>query len=418
MQNANGGNARPFPKGFLWGAAVAGHQVEGDNVNSDVWLLETVQPTVFAERSGAAVDHYRLYEQDIAMLAGLGLNTFRFSVEWARIEPEPGMVSVAGLAHYRDVLAACRKHKVKAMVTFSHYAVPQWFAARGGWEAEGAAQLFAAFCTRVAKEMGQLMDYATTFNEPNLAKLLFRTPGPLMAMTDTPRERAMLAAAGARMGTGRFSSWLFGDFDKIEAGMMEAHRLAYQAIKAVCPALPVGLSLAITDDQPVGDAAMRDRKRAVAYEPWFQAVSQHGDFVGVQTYGRDLIGPEGTLPPTPGAQMTDAHMEFYPEALEHTIRYTRERTHLPIYVTENGVAIGDDKLREEYIRRALKGVAACLRDGIDVRGYIHWSLLDNFEWIFGYQPRLGLVSVDRSTMRRTVKPSARLLGGIARRNAF
>ena len=131
-----------FPQGFLWGAAVAGHQVEGDNVSSDAWLLENVKPTIFAEPSGAGVDHYRLFAQDIAMLASLGLNTFRFSIEWARVEPEEGMFSVAAIEHYRDVLAACHKHKIKAVVSFNHFITPYWFAGRGGWEAEGAAQLF------------------------------------------------------------------------------------------------------------------------------------------------------------------------------------------------------------------------------------------------------------------------------------
>lgn len=408
---------RPFPKGFLWGAAVAGHQVEGDNVSSDAWLLENVKPSIFAEPSGAGVDHYRLYDQDIAMLASVGLGTFRFSIEWARIEPEPGMFSVAAIEHYRDVLASCRKHKIKAMVSFNHFITPYWFAARGGWEAEGAAALFANYCARVARELGAMMDVATTFNEPNLAQLLFGIPGPLSGMTGIPPEKAMLRAAGERAGSGKFSSWIFGDFAKIEAGMLEGHRLGYQAIKAACPQLPVGLSLAIADDQAVGDPAMRDRKRAIAYAPWFKAISAHGDFVGVQTYTRALVAPEGELPTPAGARLTSNGMEFWPEALGATIRYTAEHVKLPIYVTENGISTDDDKQREEYIQRALKAVADCLRDGIDVRGYMHWSLLDNFEWIFGYKPHFGLIAVDRATMRRTIKPSLRLLGAIARKNA-
>ncbi|RZT09285.1 aryl-beta-glucosidase [Duganella sp. CF402] len=407
-----------FPQGFLWGAAVAGHQVEGDNVHSDAWLLENVKPSIFVEPSGAGVDHYRLFAEDIAMLASLGLNTFRFSIEWARVEPEEGMFSVAAIEHYRDVLKACHKHKIKAVVSFNHFITPYWFGGRGGWEAEGAAQLFARYCSKVAQELGSMMTLATTFNEPNLARLLFGIPGPLSGLTGIPPEKAMLAEAGKRAGTGKFSSWIFGDFDKIETGLLEGHRLGYQAIKAACPKLPVGLSLAIADDQAVGDPAMRDRKRAIAYLPWFKAVSEHGDFVGVQTYTRALVSPEGELPTPAGARLTSNGMEFWPEALGATIRYTAEHVKLPIYVTENGISTDDDKQREEYIQRALKGVAGCLRDGIDVRGYLHWSLLDNFEWIFGYKPHFGLIAVDRATMRRTIKPSARLLGSIARKNSI
>lgn len=416
---AAAGNAGPFPKGFLWGAAIAGHQAEGDNVASDAWLLENIQPTEFKEPSGAAVDHYRLYDQDIATLAALGLNTFRFSIEWARVEPVEGMFSVAALEHYRDVLLSCRKHGVKSMVSFNHFITPAWFAGRGGWEDEGATRLYVRYCDKVAHHLGDLIDYATTFNEPNLPRLLFGIPGPLSGMADNPNMRAMLAKAGQRAGTGKWSSWIFGDFAKIEAGLLKAHAAGYQAIKAVRPHLPVGFSIAIADDQAVdGGEAMVAKKRAIAYEPWFRAINEHGDFIGVQTYTRELIGPDGVRPPPKDAQFTSAHMEYYPQALEATIRYTAKNVKVPIYVTENGCSTDDDAQRIAYIRTAVQGVANCLKDGIPVKGYIHWSLLDNFEWIFGYGPHYGLIAVDRKTMKRTIKPSARFLGQIARANGL
>lgn len=408
-----------FPKGFLWGAAIAGHQAEGDNVASDAWFLENIQPTEFKEPSGAAVDHYRLYDQDIATLAQLGLNTFRFSIEWARVEPVEGMFSVAALEHYRDVLLSCRRHGVKAMVSFNHFVTPAWFAARGGWEDAGATRLYVRYCDKVARHLGDMIDYATTFNEPNLPRLLFGIPGPLSGMADNPRMREMLAKAGERAGTGKWSSWIFGDFAKIEAGLLQAHAAGYQAIKAVRPNLPVGLSIAIADDQAVdGGDAMVAKKRAIAYEPWFRAIQAHGDFIGVQTYTRELIGPDGVRPPPKDAQFTSAHMEYYPQALEATLRYTAQNVQVPIYVTENGCSTDDDAQRVAYVRTAVQGVANCLKDGIQVKGYVHWSLLDNFEWIFGYGPRFGLVAVDRATMKRTVRPSARLLGRIARANGL
>jgi beta-glucosidase len=414
---AAGANAGPFPKGFLWGAAIAGHQAEGDNVASDAWLLENIQPTEFKEPSGASVDHYRLYDQDIATLAALGLNTFRFSIEWARVEPVEGMFSVAALEHYRDVLLSCRKHGVKSMVSFNHFVTPAWFAARGGWEAEGAAQLYARYCDKVARHLGELIDYATTFNEPNLPRLLFGIPGPLSGMADSPRMHEMLAKAGQLAGTGKWSSWIFGDFARIEAGLLQGHAAGYQAIKAVRPTLPVGFSIAIADDQAVdGGEAMVAKKRAIAYEPWFRAIQAHGDFIGVQTYTRELIGPEGVRPPPKDAAFTSAHMEYYPQALEATIRYTAQNVKLPVYVTENGCSTDDDAQRAAYIHAALKGVANCLKDGVPVKSYIHWSLLDNFEWIFGFGPHYGLIAVDRATMKRTVKPSARYLGQLARSN--
>ncbi len=406
-----------FPSDFLWGAATAGHQVEGNNINSDSWLLENIKPTLFEEPSGDACDHYRLFAQDIAMLADMGLNTFRFSLEWSRIEPEYGLFSNAMLDHYRQVLEACRNKGVTPMVTFSHFTVPRWFAARGGWEHAAAPELFARYCVTATRALGDGMAYATTLNEPNLTKLLFGIPGLQPSRVGKATDLDILRIAGQRSGTGRFSSWIFGDLEQIHHGLLDAHKQGYEAIKSIRSNLPVGVSIAMTDDQAVTPEAipMRDRKRALAYQPWFAlAGSGYADFIGVQAYSRTRIGPEGMLPPEPGFPLTDMGYEFYPEALEAVIRYTHEHLRIPVYVTENGVATTDDARRVQYIQRAVQGVARCLKDGVDVRGYIHWSLLDNFEWLEGYKPRFGLVAVDRTTFQRQIKPSALYLGQIAR----
>ena len=157
------------------------------------------------------------------------------------------------------------------------------------------------------------------------------------------------------------------------------------------------------------------RKRAEAYEPWLAAANA-SDFLGIQTYTRQRVGKSKDLPPEPGVELTQMGYEFWPEALEACVRYAAGKVRVPIYITENGVATDDDDRRIEYIRRALAGLGNCLADGIDVRSYIHWTLMDNFEWIMGYRPKFGLVSVNRDTQERTVKPSGRYLGSIARRN--
>ncbi len=409
----------PFPNGFLWGSATAGHQVEGNNVNSDSWLLENIHPTLFAEPSGDACNHYHLFPQDIALLADLGLNTFRLSVEWSRVEPEDGMISHAELDHYRAVLDTCHQHGIRPMVTFNHFTVPRWFSGRGGWEHPDAALVFGRYCDTVARALGDRMAFATTLNEPNLTKLLFGIPGLRQSKLGTHLDHEIIRKAGQMMGTGRFSSWIFGDLEHIHDGLLKAHKAGYQAIKSVWPNLPVGVSIAMEDDQAIDDDAipMRDKKRRLAYEPWFEAVSSHGDFLGVQAYSRCRIGPDGMLPPQKGAPLTDMGYEFYPEVLEGVLHYTHEHVKVPLYVTENGVATTDDKRRVEYIRRAVTGVARCLQQGIDVRGYVHWSLLDNFEWLEGYRPRFGLVAVNRTTFERHLKPSATYLGQIARSNS-
>jgi beta-glucosidase len=399
----------PYPKGFLWGVAGAGYQIEGNNVNADIWLLEHVQPTLFAEPSGDACDHYHRYRDDVALVKDLGFNTLRMSVEWARIEPAPGQYSTAELEHYRRVLSTCREQGLKPFVTFNHFAAPRWFSVDGGWENPRSPDMFARYCERTARHLGDQIEVAATFNEPNLGFLLrWLLPPPMLAV-----QKQMLDAAARATGSQHFSSVQMGDQEKLLPQLLSAHRKGSAAIKAAAPHVPCGLTLALVDDQAVGPDSQRDRKRKEVNGPWLEA-ARSDDFVGVQTYSRNRIDRNGMMPVPDGAEKTQTGDEFYPEALEATIRYAAKETGRPVYVTENGIATTDDTRRIAYIDRALAGVQRCLVDGVDVRSYIHWTLLDNFEWIFGYGPKFGLVAVDRETQLRTPKPSARHLGEIAR----
>lgn len=401
-----------FPKDFLWGAATAAHQVEGNNINSDLWVLEHIEPTLFAEPSLDACDHLRLYPDDIRLLAKLGFNTYRFSIEWARIEPERGCFSMAAMEHYRRVLAACHENGITPMVTLFHFSSPRWFAALGGWEKAEAADLFVRYCGRVSRHLGDLMRYAATFNEPNLPMLLRWLP-----VTEIPfvKVKRMAKAAARAIGADRFGCFFLGDAEKLRDRMILAHHRALETMKSGPGAYPVGVCISMQDEQPAGSDSKRDRKCAEVYDPWLEAANR-SDFAGIQTYTRCRVGKRSDLTPEPGAEITQMGYEFWPEALEACLRYAHQRVKVPLIVTENGVATDDDERRIEYIRRALDGVANCLAAGIDVRGYIHWSLLDNFEWIMGYRPKFGLVAVDRTTQERRAKPSAHFLGEIARRN--
>jgi beta-glucosidase len=411
-QAAKAAPAGNMPKGFLWGAATAGHQVEGNNVNSDIWLLEQLKPSPFMEPSGDACDHYHRFEADIAMLAKLGFNTYRFSLEWARIEPAKGQFSAAEREHYRRVAATCRQHGLTPVITFNHFTVPRWFAAQGGWENPESPALFARYCDYAVKGVGDLAGVAGTFNEPNIGLLLHWMLPPFIL---DQMKQAMVDAAKA-CASPNFSSAQFGRQDVMLPNLVEAHKQGYAAIKAGPGDFPVGLSLAMMDDQAVGENSRRDEKRAQCYQPWLDVLKGTGDFVGVQTYSRALIDSKGQMQPPKGVELTQTGEEFSPQALGATIRYAHAATGKPIYVTENGVSTEDDTRRVAYIHEALKGVKACLADGVPVKGYIHWSLMDNFEWVFGYGPKFGLVAVDRATQIRTPKPSAVVLGAIARAN--
>ncbi|BCW81083.1 MULTISPECIES: family 1 glycosylhydrolase [Micrococcaceae] len=407
----------PFPHDFLWGVATAGHQVEGNNVNSDVWFLEHLPGTIFAEPSGDAVDHYNRYREDIALIAGLGLTSYRFSLEWARIEPEEGHFSVAELEHYKRVLEACHEHGLTPVVTFHHFASPLWLLRSGGWEGGRTPELFARYCDRVMAHLGDLIGVACTLNEPNLPWLLesFGIGG------EAPENRGkvpMWAAAAERLGVDAGTVAPF-QFCSTEAGFnvkLAAHKAATAAIKAHRPELQVGWTLANSDIQSIpGGEETADRVRRDVNERFLEA-SRGDDFVGIQTYGRTVYGPDGHAPAPEGAALNQMGEEIYPQGLEATIREAWRVAGTPVMVTENGLATEDDTQRVAFLEAAVDGVASCLADGIDVRGYIAWTAFDNFEWIFGYRPMFGLIAVDRSTQERTPKDSARWLGTFARQH--
>jgi beta-glucosidase len=405
-----------FPRGFLWGAATAGHQVEGNNVNSDQWLLENVKPSVAMQPSGDADNSFELWESDLDLVKSLGLNAYRFSLEWPRIEPEPGMFSVAMLEHYKRMIDGCRARGITPVVTFNHYSAPRWFAAMGGWTHDQSPSLFARFCDRAARHLAAGIGYAATLNEPNIGNLLHEMlPPPFFQGL-----KANLAAAAKAAGSDRFvvaNSVLPEDMPLVSRNLVAGHKAGRQAIKSVRPDLPVGFTLAMLDDQAAGQGSIRDAKRAELYGVWLEA-AKGDDFIGVQNYERVVWGPSGKLPAPAGAILNERGSEVYAPSLAGAVGYAHQATGVPIMVTEHGVGTGDDRIRADFIPAALRELKTVMDAGTPVLGYIHWSLLDNYEWVVGFDAHMGLVAVDRATFARTPKPSARLLGAIARRNSL
>jgi len=409
---------RTFPRGFRWGVATSGHQTEGGNTRSDTWFLEHVSPTVFREPSGRACDSYQRWREDVGLVAGMGLDTYRFSVEWARVEPAEGEFSAEALAHYRAIVDYCRAAGIAPVVTYNHFTAPHWFARRGGWLDPEAPGVFARYCGVVTEQLGEGVAWAVTLNEPNLPRLLtwLDLPGAVREA-----ERATLLAAGQAAGVPRYrvaNVVLPEEMDAMADGMVAGHRAAREAIKARRPGLPVGLSLAIVDDQVAGDdASVRDRKRAEVYGRWLD-LARGDDFVGVQNYERARYDARGPVPPPPGAALNQlGSSDIYPLSLAGAVRYAHEAAGVPVLVTEHGLGHRDDRLRAAFIEPALAGLLDVIEEGVPVLGYLHWTLLDNFEWIFGYDVRFGLHEVDRETFARTPKPSAAVYAAIARAHA-
>ncbi|MFC7531803.1 glycoside hydrolase family 1 protein [Actinoplanes sp. GCM10030250] len=395
-----------FPDEFLWGAAVAGHQVEGGNTGSDTWFLENVTPTVFREPSGAACDSYHRWREDVGLAAGLGLNAYRFSVEWARVEPAPGVFSAGELDHYEAIVDHCLAQGLAPVVTYNHFTSPHWFAARGGWLDPGAPEAFARYCDQVTARFGDRITAAVTLNEPNLTRLLSWMDLPSFVRE---KEAATLEAASAAAGVPRYRAanvMLPGEMDAMADGMEAGHRAARAAIKARRPGLPVGFSLAVADDVVAGDdPGVRDRKRAEVYERWLR-LAAGDDYVGVQNYERLHYDGNGAVPPPADVPSNQMGSAVEPLSLAGAVRYVHGETGVPVLVTEHGISTPDDRLRAEFLPPALDGLREVAAGGVPVLGYFHWSLLDNFEWIFGYGQQLGLYAVDRETFARTPKPSA------------
>ena len=408
--------AYTFPPDFLWGTATSAHQVEGGNTNNDCWVLEHLPDTIFVEPSGDAIDHYHRYPADITLLAQLGFNSYRFSIEWARIEPEEGFFSHAAIDHYRRVLLTCHEQGLKPMVTLHHFTSPRWLIRQGGWLNPATAVAFARYSRFVVEQLGDLIDLICTLNEINLFRTL--ALGPLRA--EQPEMTPFLAQAQQAFGLddGALGVALFAGTEEAREIFLLAHRQAVAGIKAERPDIPVGLTLALQALQAIeGGQQQRDKMRAETQDIYLEAV-QEDDFLGVQTYSRTRFGPAGVLPPEEGRAVTQMGYEFYPQALTAVLRYAAQKSGLPLIVTENGIATADDNQRLAYFQQAITGVAECLQAGLKIDGYYAWSAFDNFEWIFGYRPTFGLIHVDRQTQVRTVKPSARWLGKIARHNGL
>ena len=418
---------------FLMGAATAAHQVEGNNIYSDCWAMEHTKHSDYAEPSGDAVDHYHRYEEDIALLAGAGLNAYRFSIEWARIEPQEGKFDPAELEHYRKVLHCCREKGVVPVVTLHHFSSPAWLIGRGGWCSERVIGYFERYAAYVAKELGKDMPpYICTINEANMGFQLKKIASDMMRSSGKkPKDgdvqvgvsidlKKILLAMFEQGRAFHCSPFKVNNFLKPrsldqEKIIMRAHQAARQAIRKISPHTKVGLTLSLFDYQPLpgGEekAAQLWEEDFGFYLPWLKG----DDFLGVQNYSRKRVSANGPLPPEDSAPLTQMGYEDYPASIGNVLRHVAKEFPGELLVTENGLATGDDTRRSAFIQEAIGSVLRAKKDGVPVLGYLYWSLLDNFEWQAGYGKTFGLIAVDRKTQTRFPKESLHTLGSLARK---
>jgi beta-glucosidase len=346
----------------------------------------------------------------------MGLNAYRFSIEWSRIEPVEGLFSAAILDHYKRMIEGAHARGLKPIVTMSHFTSPRWFAAKGGFTNPDSPALFARFCDKSMRHLSDGIDHLITFNEPNIMRILTAVglPPQVWAL-----QRAMLAEAARQTGSAKFAASNAvnaEDIEPMQLILMTAHKAGKAAIKAVRGDLPVGVSLAMFDDQAVGKNSVRDAMRQKLYGGWID-LAKKDDFLGVQNYERAIWDDKGKVPPPPQSDRGHMGAEVYPPSLAGAVRYAYAATGVPILVSEHGVGTDNDEVRARFIPAALAELKNVIDEGVPVKGYCHWSLIDNFEWIFGYKVHFGLHSVDPSTFARTAKPSAAVYAAIVKRNA-
>ncbi|MFH8491078.1 glycoside hydrolase family 1 protein [Streptomyces longisporoflavus] len=391
---------RDFPTDFLWGSATAAHQVEGGNTNSDWWEWEHRADSPAKESSADGIDHWNRYDQDFALLAALGQNAHRFSVEWARIEPAEGEFSQSAIDHYRRVLESLHRHGLTPFVTLYHFSLPRWFAERGGWLGADAVGLFGRYVERAVSALGDLAPYFGTVNEPQMVALM-----GYLAGGHPPGRRDIESAK------------------QVNQTLATAHRVAVSAVRAGSGTSRVGTCLNLPHIEPFRPEEAADVATAARMTAFFadthiddlRSAPDPGDFVGVQYYSRNLAdgtSPAMTAPPPADAELSQIGWEIYPQGLGPVLRKAAEAG-LPVMVTENGIAALDDEQRVRFLASHLREVRSAVQDGVDVRGYFHWSAFDNYEW-GTFEPRFGLIGVDHEAgMRRIVRPSVAYYGQVA-----
>ena len=417
---------------FLIGSSTSAHQVEGNNIHSDYWAMENMKYSDFLEKSGDAVDHYHLYKDDIKMMKDANLNAYRFSIEWARIEPKNGEFDENEIKHYEDVIKTCLSNNIEPIVTLHHFTSPKWLIDEGGWENPKVVFYFKRYVNKVISSLGKYLHYVCTINEANMgiqvSRIAERYKKQFLSMQNNKKQEGTVQVGmnfdkmmENMQNKAMENSQIFGTTTpqtfvsaRTTAGdllVCEAHLAARQEIKKLFPSIKVGITLSLHDIQHLEGGEEN------ALKEWDDEFSHYipfiegDDFFGLQNYSRSIFNKDGLVTDAYEYPLTQMGYENYPQALGHVVSRVYKELKKPILVTENGIATSNDEDRCVFIKEALIGLKEAINQGADVIGYLHWSFCDNFEWQKGFSMTFGLVSVDRNNgFKRTKKPSLDLLG--------
>lgn len=407
-----------FNKHFLWGASISAHQVEGGNHNQwTVWELENAKARAAKAEyelgkygnwkqiekdardpknyvSGKLADHFARYREDFDLVEQMNMNAFRFSVEWSRIEPEEGVWNAAAIRHYKDYVDDLNRRGIEPLVTLFHFTLPVWFAEKGGFEKRSNVKYFTRFARRIISELGNNVRLVVTINEPEIYAVESYHFGNWPPAIDS-----------------YIKCW------KVMNNLALAHNKAAKAIHGLNRRYKVSISKN-SKYYYAGDDALLSRFSAtfmqfIQDDYFIKKVIKNCDFLGVNYYFTSRI--YGNRTHNPKHNLNDLGWDLQPADIQQVLERLYKRYNLPIIITENGIADADDNKRQWWITKTIIGIQKAMKNGVKVEGYLHWSLMDNFEWAYGKWPRFGLAAVDYGTGVRKLRPSAIWYGRVIKK---
>lgn len=393
-----------FPKNFLWGASTSAYQIEGGIENDWSRWEKSPKRLAFLKKRGLnpkdficgrACDSYNRWEEDVELIKKMNLNSYRFGLEWARIEPKEGEFNQKAIEHYRDILSSLKKAGIKTVVTLWHWTNPVWISAQGGWANKKTVIKYGRYVDRVCQELGDLVDYWLTLNEPTV-----HFSNGYIKGNFPPNKKNIFSAIC------------------VFKNLMKAHKVAYKIIHSRRPGAKVSLTHLYNDYEPARRWLIKEVFLSWIFDFFnnrilLNSLKKYLDFIGIDYYFHNRVVWYLPFIKNLNKEITDLGWEVYPEGLYHVLRNLRCYKK-PIIIIENGLADASDLRRKKFIIDHLAAVRRAIDEGADVRGYFHWSLLDNFEWAQGWAPKFGLAAVDRETGERVIKPSGRAYAEICK----
>ncbi len=395
---------KQFPAGFLWGAATSSYQIEGglrndwsewEHSKKRVTNLERQSFNPIDFQSGKAADSWNRLEEDIVCLKKINASAYRFSIEWARIEPEEGRFDQVAIQRYAHFIARLHEEGIEPFITLWHWPLPLWLRDKGGWASTSIVSYFEKYTQRLV-EAFPTVKFWLTLNEPTIysGNSYFRGIWP-------PQKKNPFC------------------YLRVLSHLIKAHRAAYKVIKNELPKSQVGIATPNIDFEAAPGFINKWIVAAVAWwwnHYFLDHIKNEQDFIGLNYYFHHRISYG--MNKNKNERVNDMGWELYPQGVTHVLKDLSDRYHKPIYITENGTADEDDDHRAWYINEVLKHVHESIEQGIDVRSYLHWSLIDNFEWALGFEKKFGLFEVDYRTFERRPRPSVETFARIAKNNSL